>query len=268
MPEGDTIFRAARHLRKALVGRVIERFEAADPQIRARAEDIPGQRTVEVESRGKNLLIHFEGGLVLYTHMMMTGSWHIYRQGEQWQKKPSQAVLHLVCPPFDVVCFSAPVVELLSAARVERHPTLSKLGPDLLSDAPRYEEMKRRLRARDDMPLGRALLDQRALAGIGNVYKSELCFIFRLDPFAPVSAVPDETLDPLLKKARRLLMLNLDTPRRITRARPKPDRYWVYGRLGEPCHECETPVRMRRQGDAGRSTYFCPRCQNVRIPPS
>lgn len=264
MPEGDTIFRAARHLRRALVGQEVVRFEA--PSLGARGQALLGRRAHDVESRGKNLLFHFEGDLVLYTHMKMTGSWHLYLHDEPWRKSARGLVARIDTPDRVAVCFNAPVVELMSSARALRHPTLSSLGPDLLALEPDLEEMRRRLRALEGVPLGEALLDQRAVAGIGNVYKSEVCFLLGLNPFAPVGRLTDEALDRLLRESRRLMLENLDTFRRTTRhagAREPGGRLWVYGRRGARCHRCGGLVSVRRQGDAGRTTYFCARCQRV-----
>lgn len=271
MPEGDTIFRAARHLRRALLDRPITRFEIrpqrrGGQQIRVPRE-LPPSRLVgsvpfDVESRGKNLLFHLEGA-VLYTHMKMTGSWHVYRHGEAWRKSARGESVRIDNEAFVVVCFNAPVVELMPEARLPRHPLLSALGPDLLAERPRYDEMARRLRARNDIPLGEALMDQRVLAGIGNVYKSELCFLLGLNPFAPVAKLDDDALQSVLLEARRLMTENLGTFRRTTRHAQDGVRHWVYGRSGAPCATCGAEVRLRRQGDMGRSTYFCPRCQSV-----
>ena len=258
VPEGDTIHRAARHLRRALVGRPVRALSLRD---RPTPEAIPGRPVQDVEARGKNLLVRFEPGWVLYTHMKMTGSWHIYRPGESWRKNPRWVVARIDNEAFSCVCFNAPVVELLTDARARRHPTLARLGPDLLAHRPDLPEMVRRLRTLGDLPLGVALLDQRALAGIGNVYKSELCFLSRLDPFAPVAGYDEATLLDLLRRARRSMLENMDTFRRTTRRAPDGERHWVYGRVGAPCHRCGDAVQLRRQGDAGRSTYFCPRCQ-------
>lgn len=258
MPEGDTIFRAARHLRRALVGRPVV-------ELAVRGRPVPagllGTPVVAVDARGKNLLIRFRPGWVLYTHMRMTGSWHLYRPGEPWRKNPRAQVARIVTGEVVAVCFSAPVVELLSAARAARHPVLASLGPDLLAPTPNLAAMKDRLRALGPTPLGEALLDQRALAGIGNVYKSELCFLERLDPFGPVAEVADAELEQLLRRAARLMRENLDTFRRTTHRAPG-GRHWVYGRGGEPCFACGAPIGMRRQGASGRSTYFCPHCQS------
>jgi endonuclease-8 len=227
-----------------------------------------GSTPEAVTSRGKNLLFSFSNDLVLYTHMKMTGSWHIYQHGEPWRKNPRAARVRIENAAFVAVCFSAPVVELMTRARALRHPALADLGPDLLDARPDFAEMKRRLRARAETPLGEALLDQRALAGLGNVYKSELCFLLGLDPFAPVGALSDAELDRLLGLGRRLMQENLGTFRRTTRHEADRQRYWVYGRSGAGCHHCGATIGRRLQGPSARSTYYCPVCQRgARRPP-
>ncbi|MEL6184713.1 MAG: DNA-formamidopyrimidine glycosylase family protein [Myxococcota bacterium] len=269
MPEGDTIFRAARHLRRALVGAPVTRCELRPPRRGGqrldigrglRTADLAGRCIVDVESRGKNLLIHFEDDLVLYSHMKMTGSWHIYRPGEPWRKSPRWLSVRIDNSSFVAVAFNVPIVELMTAARLRRHPLLARLGPDLLAARPHYDEMLRRLLARPETPLGEALLDQQILAGIGNVYKSELCFLLELNHFAPVGGFSKVELRELLESAGRLMRENLGSFRRTTRHH-EGARHWVYGRAGEPCGRCAGPIEMRRQGDQGRSTYFCPSCQ-------
>ena len=263
MPEGDTIYRAARRLRRALLGEPI--IDCQAQVLEASARSMVGCAIAEVESRGKNLLIYLDPGPVLYTHMKMTGSWHLYRPGERWRKPPGRASVAIYTRPFVAVCFNAPVVELMDRARVDRHPTLSQLGPDLLARAPNYGEMMRRLRQSPARPLGEVLLDQRLVAGIGNVYKSEVCFRMGVDPFAEIGRVADEVLYELLRTARRAMRENLDTFRRQTRHAADGERYWVYGRKGRPCRRpgCHGEIQVRRQGDAGRTTYFCPACQTA-----
>jgi len=261
MPEGDTLFRIATVLGKALSGKVMTRFTSPLPALADAALD--GRTITRVEARGKNLLIHFDDGRALHTHLRMTGSWHVYRPGERWQKPERAARAVLETADFVAVCFDAPVVELLVAGGVERHEGLRRLGPDVLATDFDAAEARRRLRERGDLAVGDALLAQSALAGIGNVYKSEALFLCRADPFARVSALDDATLDGLVARARELMQMNLEGHARKTRHALAGPRYWVYGRGGQPCLTCGTLVRVRRQGTAGRTTYYCPRCQAV-----
>ena len=266
MPEGDTIFRAARSLQTALAGKKVTGWRSPLPAF-ARA-DFTGKRIDKVEAHGKSMLIRFDDGSAVHSHMRMTGSWHIYRPGERWRKPAHYARLVLETSDYVAVCFSAPVVELLQPGRVDGHEAVARLGPDLLKDDFDADEALRRLRERNPTPLGEAIMIQRALAGIGNVYKSESLFIDRLDPFQPVSAFDDATLHKLIATARKLMMQNLDGfPRTTTRppsmSMQRGPRAWVYGRRGDPCLVCGARIDMRRQGTAARSTYYCPSCQGV-----
>ena len=256
MPEGDTIFRAARRMHAALAGERVEALRSAHPKlVRARLEG----RTIErVRARGKNLLVDFDDGRILHTHLKMRGSWHLYRPGERWKKPARAATVELVTRPFVAVAFSMPVVDLLRAEHASAQ--LRELGPDLLDEALPDALFVARLRQVDALPLGVALMRQRVLSGIGNVYKSEVLFLERRDPFAPVATQEEAALEALIARARRLMRRNLVGFPRTTRKRYQ-GRLWVYGRSGEPCRVCATTVRMRRQGDDGRSTYFCPACQ-------
>ncbi len=263
MPEGDTIFRTATVLRAALVGGVVTAARAQPrPGIR-RVPDLTslvGSRVERVEPRGKHLLIGFEGGRTLHTHLRMSGSWHRYRPGEAWRRPASQASVILETAESVAVCFNAPSVELLSEREVDRHRALTGLGPDLLGRTFDTDAALARLRERHGIPLGEALLDQRAVAGIGNVYKSEICFLERLDPWAPVGDVEDEALRHALGTARRLMRANVRGGARQTRAE---GGLWVYGRAGRPCRRCGTRIEVRRQGELARLTYWCPRCQGI-----
>jgi endonuclease-8 len=261
MPEGDTLFRIATTLGKALAGKVVKRFTSPLPALGEAG--LEGKTVTRVEARGKNLLIHFDDGRALHTHLRMTGSWHIYRPGERWQKPERGARAVIETEDFVAVCFDAPVVELLAEGGVERHEGLRRLGPDVLGSEFDGDEARRRLRALGELAVGDALLAQSALAGIGNIYKSEVLFICRTDPFVAVSALDDGVIDRLVAKARELMMKNLEGLPRKTRAALAGPRYWVYGRGGQPCLTCGTLVRVRRQGMAGRTTYYCPRCQGV-----
>ena len=263
MPEGDTIFRAAATLQKAIGGREITGFRSPRPGLAA--ADLAGRRVERVEARGKNLLVLLDDGRALLSHMRMTGSWHIYRPGERWRKPERQARAVLETKDFVAVCFNAPVVELLTQRQLACHPGVARLGPDVLGEHFDPAEARRRLRERNDAAIGEALIIQRALAGIGNIYKSETLFLCGADPFRPVAAFTDEELDGIVATARELMSANLEGAARTTRRALDGGRYWVYGRSGSPCRRCGTRVRMRRQGLAGRSTYWCPSCQaNVR----
>src|SRR4051812_46907445 len=191
MPEGDTILRAARTLHRVLAGRRVIAGRA--PALPGGGEGLAGRTVSAVEARGKNLVVHFEDGAALRTHMRMTGSWHVYRRGERWRKPGSQARVVLETDAWVAVCFSAPVVELLAPGEAERHEPLASLGPDILGEHFDFDEAVRRLRSLGETPLGEALLSQRSVAGIGNIYKSETLFLTRADPFTPVGGLEEKT---------------------------------------------------------------------------
>lgn len=281
MPEGDTIFRAARTLHRAFAGHVVTRFDAQLAQIRDvdRATPFAGRTVKEISARGKHLLMSFDGSppLTLRTHMRMNGSWHVYRPGEVWRRGAHRARIVIETSAFVAVAFDVQEAEVLTAAGLARHERLGKLGPDLL--APRFDEDEaiRRLRERPEHTLEEALLDQRVVAGAGNVFKSEILFTVRVHPERRVGELDDETLRGLLKVARRYLLTNVGersgggmvtyTGFRRTTGRSDPSaRLWVYGRMDEPCRVCGTPIQMRRHGEGSRSTYFCPRCQPFSAP--
>jgi endonuclease-8 len=269
MPEGDTLVRTADGLRPYLVGRDVTAARAQGPGAVPQVRRIVGKRIDAVEAHGKNLLIRFDGGLELRTHLRMNGSWHRYRPGERWRRPPGRARLVLEVPGSVAVCFDAPIVELFETRAEGLHPSLSKLGPDLLKPEADLDEARRRLRHPDraGMDVAVALLDQRALAGIGNVVKNETLWIERVWPFVPVAEVDDATLDRLIATARRILVANADRtrgPERITTAgdRGASGPLYAYGRAGRPCRRCRTPIQVVRQGaDLLRSTYWCPTCQ-------
>ena len=265
MPEGDTIFRTAEVLRAALVGRRITSARAQPQPGLRRVPDLSrvvGATVQTVEARGKHLLIGFDNGLTIRSHLRMSGSWHRYRPGEPWRRPARQASAILETPGSVAVAFNTPVVELLTDADLRRSRPLTSLGPDLLGKAFDADEAVRRLRERDAQQLGNALLDQRAASGIGNVYKSEVAFLERMDPWAPVARHSDEELRAALATARRLLQANTRGGARVTTGRAGPGRgLWVYGRAGRPCRRCGTLIRHSRQGELARLTYWCPTCQ-------
>jgi len=265
MPEGDTIFRTAAVLRRALVGGVIRRAFAQPRPGLARVpplERLVGSSIESVEARGKHVLIAFSGGMWLRTHMRMRGSWHRYAPGESFRLPLSRASCVLETDAAVAVCFDAPEVELLTDADLALHERLNALGPDLLSASFDAAEALRRLRERASVSLGEAVLDQRALAGIGNVIKSEACFMEHADPWAPVSSYSDAQLLAVVDRARRLLAANTGGGRRVTTGVGAPGAsLWVYGRAGRPCRRCGTMIRSARQGEQARITYWCARCQ-------
>jgi endonuclease-8 len=265
MPEGDTIYRTADVLRSVLVGRTVTAARAQPRPGLRRVPDLgrlAGTSVTSVESRGKHLLIGFDNGMTLRTHMRMTGSWHRYRPGEPWRRPAREATVVLETPESVAVCFNAPVAELLTDAALGRHRSLAALGPDLLAPDFDADAAVRRLRDRPDTQLGDALLDQRAIAGIGNVYKSEACFVARLDPWAPVAAFDGAELEAVLRTARDLMRANLRGGARVTtRNQARGRGLWVYGRAGRTCRRCGTLIRSAPQGELPRLTYWCPRCQ-------
>lgn len=266
MPEGDTIFRAARTLRRALGGETVTAVSTTVGQVRALGEQrLVGQTVQAVEPRGKHLLIWFAPSeLALHSHMRMTGSWHLYRHGQRWRKPKHLLRFRLETADWLALCFSAPVIELLSADQVARHRSLAALGPDALGDDPDLDEVLRRLDTVPDAAIGDALLDQRVMAGVGNVYKNEVLFIHRVDPWTPVATVDAETRRAMVATAVQLLRRNV-TPgqtRRVTTGATGPgDDLHVYGRHRQPCPRCHRPIAMARQGDQGRLTYWCRACQ-------
>lgn len=268
MPEGDTIFRTAEVLRAALVGR---RITAARAQPRPGLRRVPdlsrliGATVERVESRGKHVLIGFDTGLTLRSHLRMSGSWHRYRPGEPWRRPPRQASAILETAESVAVAFNTPTVELLTDADLRRSRPLRALGPDLLSEAFDAGEALRRLRERDAAEIGVGLLDQRAVAGIGNVIKNEVLFLERMHPLTRIEGFTDAELRAAVATARRLLQANTGGGARVTTGSPRRGQeLWVYGRAGRPCRRCGSLIATRRQGELARSTYWCPRCQPAR----
>ena len=274
MPEGDTIFRSARALNRALQGKQVAAFETAYAQLASVNDQAPIKgRTIErVASRGKWLLIHFSGDLILVTHMLMSGSWHIYRRGETWRRSRSHMRLVIATEDFEAVAFNVPVARFYTARTLERNTTIPKLGPDLLASTFSEDEAATRLRAHSDEEIANVLLDQQVLAGIGNVFKSEICFTCGVNPFRKVSSLSDAEIDCLIESSRRLMTANVressgdkittySGARRTTGADNPGARLWVYRRSGQQCRRCGTLILMRKQGPGARSTYWCPKCQ-------
>ena len=262
VPEGDTIFRMAAGLRAALVGKQLVELEVRrDPRGRRGPE--PGTEVTAVDAAGKHLLIHFADGHVLHTHMQMTGTWHVYRRGERWRRPGHSArVIVRVDDGASAVCFAAPIVELRRENDARDRPTrasriLERLGPDLCEPGIDLDTVMARLASLEpDTELASALLDQRVAAGIGNVFKSEVCWAERVHPFRALSDLDELTRRRVYETARHQLAANLTQARRTTYR----GGLAVYGRTGRGCPRCGERIVSRRDRTA-RSTYWCPACQ-------
>jgi endonuclease-8 len=269
VPEGDTIHRSAVVLRRVLAGRVVTGFEIAHPKVShaARAEQIVGSTIVRVESNGKHLFIHFgtPSEVVLHTHMKMSGSWHVYRPGERWWQPASEARVVIRTETVVAPCFHPPIVELLTAKELGLHPIVSALGPDIIRDEFDMDETLRRLRALPDRDVATALLDQKVISGIGNVYKVEALFLGKTSPWAQVRDLDDEKLRDIVGHARTLIRLNRDGGERRTHfSLDHSELMWVDERAGLPCHVCGTRVESGWHPEEVRKSWYCPTCQNVK----
>jgi endonuclease VIII len=248
--EGDTILRAARRIDAALAGQAVA-VSPPNPRARAaRIERLDGRRLDAVESHGKNLLLRF-GDLVLHSHMGMNGSWHVYPRGGLWRKPRRAAWAVLAGEGQEAVQFGGPTLRLIAADRARRDPQLARLGPDILAPELDLDAALRGLRADPGRSLGDALLDQTLVAGIGNIFKSEACFAARVDPWRPVGDLADAELTAVLLAARELMRQAVADGRHA---------YAVY-RSRRPCPACGGRIASRGQGDANRTTYWCPHCQ-------
>lgn len=253
MAEGDTILRAARRIEQAVGGEQLE-VNAPNPRGRAVGVQRLDRGTLErVETRGKHLLLNF-GDLVLHSHLGMNGSWHVYRRDTPWRKPVGAAWAVLRGKNSEAVQFGGPTLRLLRTDAVRRDPTLSRLGPDILATDFDPETVARSLRAHPHRTLGDALLDQNLVAGIGNIFKSEACFAARLDPWQPIGDLTDTQLDRVVDAAHDLMQ---DAVEHGRHARA------VYRRASQPCRTCGIPIVSRSQGDANRTTYWCPSCQSA-----
>jgi endonuclease VIII len=256
MPEGDTVWYAAQRLRAALAGRVLTRSDFRVPRLATAS--VAGQSVTEALSRGKHLLIRTSGALTIHTHLRMDGSWRVVPAAEH---VPDSHRIRLLLgnDTWQAIGYQLGVVELLRTADEQR--ATGHLGPDLLGPDWDAAEAVRRLRAQPDRPIAEALLDQRNLAGIGNLYKAEVLFLRGVNPWQPAGSVPE--LTELAELARRLLDANKERVTQVTTgADRRGEQTWVYGRRGRPCRRCGTPVRA--QGQQDRITYWCPACQPVR----
>ena len=289
MPEGDTIYRAARALQKAIGGKQVTAFDANVATLASVADSkgIVGRTVEKVEARGKWCLIHFSGAsgldnqpLILITHMLMSGSWHIYRVGEKWFSPRSSMRCTITTGDFVAVAFNVPVTEFHTERSLARYSQVPKLGVDILSDA--YDTnagiaaMKTYTQSHPEAEVGVTLLNQRVMAGLGNVYKSEVAFAAGVNPFRQLSTVTDREFEVMAEVSGRYMRANINDGansnntdgivtysgnRRTTHSMNAGDRLWVYGRQGQECRRCGALVMMRKQGEQVRSTYWCPQCQ-------
>ncbi len=275
MPEGDTIFRTARALGRALAGKPITGFRSTFPRLTRFDDDTPlaGQTVELVESRGKWLLIHFSGGGTLATHMLMSGSWHIYRPGEKWQQPRINMRIVIENGEYIAVGFRVPVAEMHTAQALVRQRRIPRAEIDVLSERFDANATARSLLAHVDEEIADVLLQQEVMAGVGNVFKSEICFVTGLNPFRAVATLTRGQADEAIAAARRLVKANVledsgdaivtygGRKRRTTHESDPGASLWVYGREGEPCRRCGEPIRRRLQGPDARVTFWCPRCQ-------
>jgi endonuclease-8 len=247
MPEGDTIWRTAAALRRRLDGHTVTRARPANTLGR-----LGGHRITAVDPVGKHLFIRFDNGLSLHTHMRMHGAWHVYAPGERWRKPEHLARAVLETDDTVAVCFLAPIVELVR----DDSNSVGHLGPDVLSPDFDPAAVVQRARASRYETLGEVLLDQRVCAGVGNIHKCNSLWQLGLDPWRRVTDTDDETLRTLISTAR-------DRIRRSAVAKGFAPAPAVHGRGGRPCPRCGTTITVRAQGEQGRLTYWCPRCQSA-----
>jgi endonuclease-8 len=279
MPEGDTIFRAARTLNRALAGHAVTGFETVLPNL-SRVEfdsGIAGRTVESVEARGKWMSMNFSGGLVLLTHMLMNGSWHIYRPGEAWQRRQIDMRIVIKTEKIWAVAFNVPVAEFHTEDTLRRRQGFRNLGQDVLGANFDPAMSIEHLRTRKDLAVGEALLTQSLMAGLGNVYKSEVCFACGVNPFRRIDSLSEDELSCLVETSRKFLLANVGEAsgdqittytgmRRTTGRSNSEERLWVYGRRNEPCRKCGTPIESRKQGEDARTTFWCPVCQTLRCP--
>jgi endonuclease-8 len=254
MAEGDSILRIARRLNETLAG---QQLSVRAPGQRRPAglvlAHLDGRMLESVESRGKHLLLHFEDDLVLHSHLGMRGSWHIYRDGERWRRPAREAWIALAGNGSEAVNFGGSTMTIATEPQMRRNPKLARLGPDILAEDFEPAVAVARMRGTNpEIALGEALLGQRLVAGIGNIFKSEGCFEAGIDPTAPLGSLDDAQLAGVLEATRRLMLEAVESGR-------QPKR--IYRRSGQPCPRCGAQLRSRAQGDSARTTYWCAGCQ-------
>jgi endonuclease-8 len=275
VPEGDTIFRTARALGRALIGKPITGFRSTYPMLTRCNDDTPliGQTVERVESRGKWLLIHFSGGGTMATHMLMSGSWHIYRPGERWRQPRANMRIAIENSDYIAVGFRVPVAEMHTSQSLARERRIPRPATDVLSAEFDAGAAARRLLAHGGEEIGDVLLHQEVMAGVGNVFKSEICFVTGINPFCRAASLDEDKVAALIAAAQKLIAANVledsgdaivtygGRKRRTTHESNPGASLWVYGRKGEPCRRCGELIRGRIQGPDARVTFWCAHCQ-------
>lgn len=259
MPEGDTVWLTAKRLHEALAARVVTTFDLRVPGLATC--DLGGDTVREVAARGKHILVRFAGGLTLHSHLRMDGSWHIAAAGRRPGAHPDHMIRALIGNDAWIAA-GYRVHDLRLVRTVDEHELVGHLGPDLLGPDWDPDAAAQRLSAQTDRPVGEALLDQRNLAGIGNLYKCETLFVEHINPWTPLGRIAD--VRALVVCVQRLMRANRDHPEQSTTGLPGRSRaHWVYQRTGEACRRCRTPIRHARQGQPPyqRDTFWCPTCQ-------
>jgi endonuclease-8 len=275
MPEGDTLYRTARTLGRAFSGTAITGFRTQLAPLASWNDQHPvaGQSIDRIESRGKWLLMFFSGGSVLLTHLRMNGSWHVYRRGERWRAPGHAMRIVLENATWQAVGFSVPVAEVRSLSQIDRDSRIPRPEIDILRPEFDLAAAAARIQSRSTEAIADVLLDQSVLAGVGNEFKSEICFACAVNPFAPIASLSDARIAEIVGTAVRMVRQNIieDTPettvtyrgfgRRTRRASDPRERVWVYGRAGEPCHQCSSIIEHRLQGPDARVSFWCSQCQ-------
>jgi endonuclease-8 len=278
MPEGDTIYRSARAMQRAIGGQVCTGFETGLAKLARVNDDTPlaGRAIEKVEARGKWLLVYFSGDLILLTHMLMSGSWHLYRTGEKWWMGKDRMRAVIRTADWQAVAFNVPVAEFHTARSLARETMVPKLGVDVLSSGYTVKAGIARLKAygaeHPEAEIAVVLLNQRVLAGLGNVYKSEVAFAAGVNPFRAIATITDREYEVMAEVAQRWMKANVADGagdgivtyfgnRRTTGNSNRDERLWVYGRKGQECRRCGGVIERRKQGVQARSTYWCPSCQ-------
>ncbi len=282
MPEGDTIYRSARALGKALGGKVVTAFEAQVATLASVADSkgVVGRVVEKVEARGKWCLVYFSDDLILVTHMLMSGSWHLYRTGERWRVPRSSVRCAISVADFVVLAVNVPVAEFHTERTLLRYSQVPKLGVDILggeySTDAGVKALKEYGAQHPEAEIGVTLLNQRVMAGLGNVYKSEVPFAAGVNPFRQMRTLTEREFEVMAEVSGRYMRANVNDGssatggdaivtysgnRRTTHSMNAGERLWVYGRQGQECRRCGALVMMRKQGEQVRSTYWCPVCQ-------